>query len=168
MNQEIRYLLTYDMYQEYATFLYDRVSKGILRKVIFTVLMILICILMVLFAYRTGDHSYLYIMIIPVIGEIAVLLILTKKKQSSIEKMWASNPSLQDGEMHITLSFFEDHFEQVSAIGTINLAYDKLFCGYETDHYIYLMISRGQGVNVPKSLCDDELISFLREKIDLK
>ena len=164
---EINHQLTYDIYKEYTDFHYKRVQKAN-NWYLFQAISIFIFSLLLLWLYnRSKDSDYLIILAFLISCTIIFNAIKAVKRKILIKKSWESN-KFMDETSTINLKLFDDHFEQTSSIGYINLPYDKLFGAYETDAYFYLMISKGQGVVIPKLKCSGECVAFLQKTLPLK
>ncbi len=160
---EIDTTVTFEDYKEYTNFYYTKVNSFNKRIVICNILgLVFLAVCLILFIFiRSSD-----ILLIGACVEIFIVLyciLMRMRINRNIQSTWESNKYIEDG-MSINQKFFEDHFEQVSKIGTINFEYSKLFKSYETDNAFYLMISKNQGVIVVKNKCTEEFMGFLREK----
>ena len=66
-------------------------------------------------------------------------------------------------DLEYELSFFDDHYEAVSANGTSNIPYEKLHKIIETPTNIYLMTAPGQGTILRKEDFPEEGLEFVRK-----
>ena len=76
------------------------------------------------------------------------------------KKNYNSNKALKDAE--ITIEFYKDHLIQKTEVGSYKLEYDKIAKIIETKTHFYIMISRIQGVLIPKKDISKELEDHIK------
>ena len=76
------------------------------------------------------------------------------------KKNYSSNKAAQDAEM--TIEFYKDKMIQISDVGSYTIEHDKIARIIETKAHFYVMISKIQGVILPKENMPEELISHIR------
>ena len=69
---------------------------------------------------------------------------------------------LKEGtEQHI--DFYDDHYEQFSAVGNVKIQYNQLFKIYVTKTNIYMMRSPSVGCALYLGNCSHEFVSFVKK-----
>lgn len=69
---------------------------------------------------------------------------------------------LKEGtEQHI--DFYDDHYEQFSAVGNVKIQYNQLFKIYVTKTNIYMMRSPSVGCALSLGNCSHEFVSFVKK-----
>ena len=92
----------------------------------------------------------------------ALLPLFFRWTQGRMEKrVFASNQAMQG--LVTTFTFYQDHFEQVNALGQTTLPYDKIYRTIETETNFYILLGKNQGMILIKQNCSPELVEFLHQ-----
>lgn len=157
----------FEAYEKYCKFVYKYIRKTGRRKIIASILLGIMIIAYVSCYFMSYNTFYLWCTLIPIVGEVVILVLIDVKCNLQIKKAWKSTQYMEDG-VRITQNFYENEFEQTSEISTFHLAYDKFYAAYETPRYIYLFISNNQSVIIDKNNCTYQCLEFIKQKVSLK
>ena len=118
-------------------------------------LMITGIILLITFVCAIIARMFLVIVFAILFPILYVLIIYMTAK-----KNYLSNKAAQDAE--IIVEFYQDYMIQKTELGSYKVEHDKIARIIETKTHFYVMISKNQGVILPKVDMSDEMQQYVR------
>lgn len=97
------------------------------------------------------------------VGVILFFLVPARFKKS-IEEAWKTAPDM-DG-YDETIEFYEDGFLIKRSDVEVKHLYEKYDCMIEKSGYLFLRLSKNHAYIIQKSMCSEELVAFLNQRIN--
>ncbi len=164
MLHEVTLDYTFETYETFVKFFYDKVSNSKKVELITSVVFVVLGLM------ALGAASFYHNPTIATCGCVMILMAIVNfyiydlRVKLNTRRTWNSSKYAENG-LKITIRFFDTYLEQESKVSTLKMEYEKLYKAFETESYFYLMISANQAVIVKRENCDAQTIAFLQNLV---
>ena len=155
---------TFDKHKAFVKFYQEKLKHYTKKRV----LLLLACIAAaaVLFAigHFTKENNFNIAASIVLVAGITFFIFLWYMAATQAKRGWHPEKAI-NGAIRVKYKFYDDHLMQITSSKNTKAEYRKLKGRYETDDFIYLMVTKKRAAIIEKKNCPAELLEFIRTRL---